>query len=294
MPTVTVGLPFLDARASLADAIRSVFAQTFTDWELLLVDDGSTDGSLELARSVRDERVRVLSDGVRRRLPARLNQIADVAQSDLVARLDADDMLHPERLERQLRVLADRPSLDLVSTSIFNLDADGGLIAIDAEGQKSAAPRDVLRKGLFGHATMVARRSWLLANRYDERYPRAEDRELFARTCTTVRFAQLDVPLYLRGDRKDDAHMLRDYVATTSDHRRILREHGSRLAGPVAAAAMVAESLAKETVFRLVTALGKQEKLVRRRGRPPTSRERDEAASALRRIRETRVPGLDE
>jgi glycosyltransferase involved in cell wall biosynthesis len=58
-PIVTVGIPFYNAERTLADAIRSVFAQTLTDWELILVDDGSTDGSLDIAASIADSRVRV-------------------------------------------------------------------------------------------------------------------------------------------------------------------------------------------------------------------------------------------
>ena len=61
--TVTIGIPFLNARRYLADAVRSVFAQTFADWELILIDDGSTDGSLDVVRNLHDPRVRIVSDG---------------------------------------------------------------------------------------------------------------------------------------------------------------------------------------------------------------------------------------
>ena len=70
-PLVTVGIPFYNNQDTLLNAIRSVFAQTFEDWELLLVDDGSVDSSLDIARSIDDPRVRVLPpDGYNRRLPA--------------------------------------------------------------------------------------------------------------------------------------------------------------------------------------------------------------------------------
>src|SRR5213082_2006357 len=74
--SVTIGIPFLNARRYLEDAVRSVFAQTHGDWELLLIDDGSTDGSVAVVRHLDDPRVRVLSDGSNRGLSARLNQIA--------------------------------------------------------------------------------------------------------------------------------------------------------------------------------------------------------------------------
>ena len=62
LPPVSIGLPFFNAERFLIDAVKSVFAQTHQDWELILMDDGSTDRSLEIAKSIRDPRVRVYSD----------------------------------------------------------------------------------------------------------------------------------------------------------------------------------------------------------------------------------------
>ncbi|MCL2744938.1 MAG: glycosyltransferase family 2 protein, partial [Planctomycetaceae bacterium] len=112
---VSIGISFLNNKRTLVHAIRSVFAQTIDDWELLLVDDGSSDGSLEIAQSVKDPRVRVLHDGQRRYLAARLNQIAAEAKYELVARMDADDIMFTERLEIQRRLFADS-KINLVSS----------------------------------------------------------------------------------------------------------------------------------------------------------------------------------
>ena len=292
MSLVTVGLPFHNARDTLGDAIRSVIAQTHEDWELLLVDDGSTDGSLEVARSVRDPRVRVLSDGARRRLPARLNQIVSASRAELVARLDADDMLHPERLARQIPVFAGAPSTDLVGTACFTVDARGDVLGIVASEAVVTDPRHVLRRGLLGHATLLCRRAWCLANPYSEAFPRAEDRELYCRTLGAVRFAHLREPLYFVGYRKDARTALRDYIATSRDHRRIFARYAPRLLGPLSLGPLMLESWMKEAAFRMATALGRQEALLRRRGRAATPAELEEARLALVRIRATRVDGL--
>lgn len=292
MTAVTIGLPFHAARDSLADAIRSVFSQTFRDWELLLVDDASTDGSLEIARHVCDPRVRVLSDGDHRKLPHRLNEIVDAARGHLIARLDADDMMHPERLARQVRLLEDRPSIDFVGTACFTLDRRREIVSVVASDPASDDPCHVLRKGLLAHATLLLRREWCHANRYDVRYPRAEDRELFCRTLGSARFEQIREPLYFVCHRKDPGTTLRDYVTSSRDNRRIFVQHGPRLAGSAAVAPLVLESLAKEAVFRFSTAVGRQDALMRRRGRPPTQEERRQAQDALGRIHETRVEGL--
>ena len=86
VPSVTVGIPFRNAESTLPEAIASVFAQEHEDWELVLVDDGSTDRSGQLAGQVRDPRVFVINDGRQLGLSARLNQIAAQARGGCVQR----------------------------------------------------------------------------------------------------------------------------------------------------------------------------------------------------------------
>src|SRR5690606_35730807 len=120
-----IGLPFADNLPTLELALKSVFAQTEPAWELLLVDDGSTDGSAALAIALADPRVRLLGDGRRRGLAARLNEINQTARAPLVARMDADDQMHPERLARQLAAMEADPGLDLLGSDMIVLDACG-------------------------------------------------------------------------------------------------------------------------------------------------------------------------
>src|SRR5690606_41692456 len=87
----------------------------------ILVDDGSTDRSLEIARSFVDSRIRIISDGFNRRLPYRLNQIINEAEYDIIARMDADDLMAVDRLEKQIKVLNENPKIDLVVTSLYSI-----------------------------------------------------------------------------------------------------------------------------------------------------------------------------
>ena len=123
-PLVTVGLPMYNPGRFLDLAVRSVFAQTYDNWELIILDDGSTDGSLELARRIRDPRVNVFSDGKNRGLPYRLNQILDLASGQFIARMDADDLMHPERIERQGKHLLAYPEADAVTTGAILIDRE--------------------------------------------------------------------------------------------------------------------------------------------------------------------------
>src|SRR5687768_7329955 len=105
MPLVTIGLPFLNPGHRFEYALKSVFAQSFKDWELLLVDDGSTDQSLSIAERVNDPRVKYIHDGNNRGLPCRLNQITESASGRILIRMDADDLMHPTRVERLVHCL---------------------------------------------------------------------------------------------------------------------------------------------------------------------------------------------
>ena len=115
-PLVSVVLPVYHAAPTLARAVASIQGQTWSSWELIAVDDGSTDGSREiLARFARaDPRVRVLSQA-HAGVTVAANAGLAAARGDLIARMDADDWSHPERLAEQVALLENDRSLGVVS-----------------------------------------------------------------------------------------------------------------------------------------------------------------------------------
>ena len=198
--TVTVAIPFFNAMPYMDQAIRSVFGQDFQDWELLLIDDGSRDGSLDLARRVTDSRVRVICDGRRLGLAARLNQVTHASSRPFIARMDADDFMAPERLSRQVKVLQDSPLVDVTSTGLYSVNSDDSLV-----GQRGmefeSVHLDDLRSGRVGivHAAVMARRDWHVRNPYREDLKRIEDMELWWRTSSQGDLNVLSIadPLYV-------------------------------------------------------------------------------------------------
>src|SRR4051794_36827493 len=113
-PLVSIGMPVRNNEKTLGVAVRSIVRQTYPQWELLLINDGSTDGTLEVARGFCDERIRVIDEPESRGLPARLNQAVAAARGEYFARMDGDDLSYPERLERQVAYLQAHPEVDLV------------------------------------------------------------------------------------------------------------------------------------------------------------------------------------
>ena len=117
-PVITIAMPFFNSAATLELAIRSLLNQSYGDFELLLCDDGSDDQGLMIAQGFRDPRVICWSDGRRLRLAARLNECIDRARGRYLARMDADDIAYPHRLERQMAFLVAHAEIDLCSAGL--------------------------------------------------------------------------------------------------------------------------------------------------------------------------------
>ena len=118
-PNITVLMPVYNAAATLEAAVESLQAQTLKDFEIVAVDDGSTDGSrsILLAHQQSDSRLRPAFEPHRGLVPA-LNRGLELSQGHLIARMDADDLSHPQRLEKQVRLLEDHPKISVVGSLV--------------------------------------------------------------------------------------------------------------------------------------------------------------------------------
>jgi len=292
MPRVTVGIAFYNDQKWLRSAISSVLAQSFRDFELVLVDDGSTDESRQVALSFRDSRIRWLaSDGKRRFIAARLNQLTSHARGEWVARMDADDVAHPERLREQVELMNLHPACDAVGTWVALVDERENLMAISESSATPVTPKTALTRGVFSHATMLAKRSWLSAHPYDERFTRAEDRDWWCRVGPTSHVAVIPKPLYVVRVRPTEADFFPNYRESHRQYRELLRRYGPDALGRVGTAAETAASHLKVGATACFSAAGAAAWLVRRRGRTPTPRERELVREALQCASEGAWPG---
>lgn len=179
-PAVSVVMPVLDAARYLDASIASVVSQDFADFELVLRDDGSSDGSRQLleAWAARDARIRL--DLGQRRLGAAgsSNRVIELARAPLIARLDADDRMLPGRLAAQVAAFAARPAAVLVGTLAWT---------IDPAGRRVRAPdlARLTRKARFApfahSSTMLRRAAWAEIGGYRAEAEKWEDLDLFLR-----------------------------------------------------------------------------------------------------------------
>lgn len=201
-PIVTIGMAVYNCEATLPAALASIRMQTFRDWELLVIDDGSTDDTAAVAASTGDARIRVIADGRRRRLAARLNECLNLGHGRFFARMDGDDVSYPERLERQVRFLESNPAVDLLGTNMLLFSGAGEVIGarrFPTEHQQICARPN--RGILVSHPTYMGRMEWFRQHRYDERIHRAEDADLLLRSFAGSTFGNL--PQILLGYRED-------------------------------------------------------------------------------------------
>lgn len=216
---ISIGIPFYNAEKYLEDAIFSVLAQTYEFWELILIDDGSSDNSLVIANmyAKKDSRIRVISDGMNKKLPYRLNQLIQESTGDFIARMDADDIMHPERLEKQLRFLETNKRYDLVSTGLVSIDNDNIVKGYRRVESLHDNFSNIETSYPIVHPTIMARRSWFDRNKYSKKYPRAEDFELWTRAISNSDFKMAVLPDLLLYYREEGNLSIDKILNTYSD-----------------------------------------------------------------------------
>ena len=192
-PKVTVFIPVYNREKYVAHAIDSILAQSFRDFELLLLDDGSTDGSLEVLRSYSDPRVRVERNEVNLGIPRTRNRGLDLARGEYLALLDSDDFAYPERLRKQVEFLDRHPDVAAVGAFAACTDDDGR--PLGKIRRRPVAPGDVaagllFRCGLQNSASM-ARTDVLRRYRYREEFDLSEDYDLWVRVAADHKIANL-------------------------------------------------------------------------------------------------------
>ena len=201
-PLISIGMSVFNCGKTLIPTIRSLLNQTYEDWELILIDDGSNDDTSLLARHFNDSRIKVISDGKNMKLAVRLNQALALSRGKYFARMDGGDIAYPERLKVQMEYLEGYSEIDLVASRIVIFDVAGSVIGsyIFRETHEEICRRP-WTSFYLPHPTWMGRIEWFRAHRYRENMDKAQDEELLLRTYKNSRFAC--IPEILLGYRKD-------------------------------------------------------------------------------------------
>jgi glycosyltransferase involved in cell wall biosynthesis len=234
IPTISVVLPVYNAASYLAAAVSSILGQTFGDFELIAIDDGSTDGSAQIIEQMmrQDARIQIISRP-NTGIVGALNDGVARAQGEFIARMDADDIARPHRFERQLGFLRDTPGCVAVGSALLLMDSDGDAIGV----QHWALTHEEIDKllltgcsGLAHPAAMIRRAALQRVGGYRTEYEWIEDKDLWLRLAEIGRLANLREPLLqyrihetsLSCQRENDTLRLWETLLNETYHRRRL------------------------------------------------------------------------
>jgi len=192
MPKVSVLMPVYNAQQFLAEAIDSIIQQCFEDWELIIIDDGSTDTSASIINQYKDNRIYCLKNEENLGLIKTLNRGVNYCNGEYIARMDADDIAMRDRLKLQVEFMDTHPQYVMCGSNALVINNEN-----EVTGKiKNLTNNYYLQVNLlfsvpFIHPSMIIRREALLENRYDEDYLHVEDYELWCRLSQKGKIANL-------------------------------------------------------------------------------------------------------
>lgn len=200
-PLVSIGMPVRNCEKTIGAALRSIFLQEYENWELILVDDGSTDSTLERAARHKDDRIRIIYGKTRQGISRRLNQAVELSRGEYFARMDGDDIAYPERLKLQVEFLLKNKDIDLAGCRVLIFDGSGDIVGTYPFRQTH---EEICRRPWSGfylpHPTWMGKTRWFKHHPYRSEPVRTEDQEMLLRTFSRSRFACL--PQFLLGYRQ--------------------------------------------------------------------------------------------
>ena len=233
-PAISVILPVYNAEAYVREAVESILAQSFTDFELIAINDGSTDGSGAILRELaaRDARIMLVerpNDG----LVSALNEGIKIARADLIARMDADDVSMPERFALQHARMVQEPELAVLGSFFHIMDRDGCIIRLyDDLPLTPAEARSAVGGFLVAHPAVMMRRDAVLkAGGYRKAFSHAEDYDLWLR-MSDLGHAIANLPQPLLNYREHGASVSAVHRTVQGQHTILARlAHWRRKAG---------------------------------------------------------------
>ncbi|WP_209125515.1 glycosyltransferase [Alkalihalobacillus sp. BA299] len=194
MAKVTVLMPVYNGEQFLNESIKSILSQTYKDFELLIIDDGSTDNSVKVIKSFQDSRIRLVHNENNLKLISTLNKGIRLSKGDYIARMDCDDISLPERMERQFKFLENNSKVGVCGTWLRRMDKNS---IWKAPLHHDEIKCSLLFNSCIYHPTVMIRKNILNKFNlfYNEDAIHAEDYDLWVRLAQKTNLANLPEPL---------------------------------------------------------------------------------------------------
>lgn len=223
MPKVSVVIPAYNAMQYIEKTLNSVFQQTFTDYEILIINDGSKDNIIEWVNQIEDARVRLITQA-NQGLPGARNTGIKHAVGEYIAFLDADDLWESSKLEKQVRYLDRHPEVGLVSSRVILIDQEDQFLYDVGVPETERIPLEKLLVAnliLCGSTPLVRRECFEASGVFDPYLRSAEDWDMWIRIAVRYPIAAILEPLVLY--RQHTNNMSKDFTLMTSQVEKFMQ-----------------------------------------------------------------------
>ncbi|HSD17291.1 MAG TPA: glycosyltransferase [Thermomonas sp.] len=228
---VSIAVPVYNIARFLPQALDSLLAQDHAQWEALLWDDGSTDGSGEIAAGYarRDPRFRVLGNGRNNGIGVALASALEDARGSHVGVLDGDDLLEPDALSSMLAFMAERPHLDMAYSQHIEIDEDGNALGLGNRSRAPYSPYRLLLEFMTYHLRLIRTDAYRAVGGFDPSMDVSADYDLCLRLSERCEIAHLPRALYryrVRRDSVSQGSRLRQVRASFAAAQRAVQRRG--------------------------------------------------------------------
>lgn len=284
-PLVSIMMPCYNSNGTLPLALASVLAQTYENWECILVDDGSSESPQTIVEAVDDTRIKLIT--LKRNYGRAVARQAalDHARGEFLAMLDADDWIYPTKLSRQLEVMHAEPRISLVSSGMAIVNPANDIVGVRATGLPTAKPDGVrcfsrLQPPNVAHAPSMIRMSVARGARYDPRFALAEDVDFLLQIMLNQYYFVMPDVDYAYSEIASAS--LKKITASLKFRRVSYRKYHAQF--PLQSRTNMVTSVLKEGIYRSVFAIGLGEWVIRRRSTNPTLEQRADFLAARAKV----------
>lgn len=279
MNIASVAIPVYNCEKTIKKSLASVLNQSFSDIEILIWDDGCTDQTIEIIKSFSDDRIKLYQEGKNKGVAYGLNRLIEQASGEYFVRMDGDDIMFPDRLEKQIRFLKEHPEVDVVGAPAIVIDESDHIIGIRGEIQKEWSRDDLFCSSRFVHPTVIGRTEFFRRWKYDETLSGCEDMDLWIRGYGSSVYADYDEPLLFYKE------YLKMRLNTYLYRQRLLLEYAWRNRNKMERSKLFPQLMVKSVVSSIAAIVAHlcrcDEKLIRRRNRRLTQVEFEKYSSIL-------------
>jgi len=194
-PLVTIGLPCYNVEKYIEFSILSILNQSYQNWELIIIDDNSTDTTAEIIDRFKDNsKIKIHKNSLNKGLVFNLNKIIELSKGKYIARMDPDDIMDRDRLKIQIYYLEINSHIDVISSYGYSIDENNNIHGL-RKTKLFKNKINLLYKNCFIHPSVTAKRDWYIDNQYNSAFERVEDHELWLRTSSYTNFLIIKLPL---------------------------------------------------------------------------------------------------